>query len=119
MLQQQPVEKDESVQSSRISLYIVVSVAAIVRVIGSIIAYLLIFKCKKHKKRVFSVAGYRPRNYPRKGRDLLSSTSSSVSTSSTNPLLNNQRFRRHDSGLSDVSVIPDDFESLLNVENTY
>ncbi|XP_046864715.1 fibroblast growth factor receptor-like [Xenia sp. Carnegie-2017] len=67
MLQQQPVEKDESVQSSRISLYIVVSVAAIVRVIGSIIAYLLIFKCKKHKKRVFSVAGYRPRNYPRKG----------------------------------------------------
>ncbi|XP_046850988.1 fibroblast growth factor receptor 4-like isoform X2 [Xenia sp. Carnegie-2017] len=119
MLQQQPVEKDESVQSSRISLYIVVSVAAIVLVIGSIFAYLLIFKCKKHKKRVFSVAGYHPRNYPRKERDLLSSTSSSVSTSSTNPLLNNQRFRRLDSGLSDVSEMVMQFDPRweINREN--
>ncbi|XP_028403293.1 fibroblast growth factor receptor 4-like [Dendronephthya gigantea] len=85
---------------------ITVSVVVVAIAIGSVIAYLCIFKRGMFRQKARVIESYGAPPYPEKRRDVLSSTSSSMSNCSTNPLLAHHGMRylkRQNSGLSHVS----------------
>ncbi|XP_046850980.1 fibroblast growth factor receptor 4-like [Xenia sp. Carnegie-2017] len=101
------VNTKESIQrsSSKSLKSLIILICSVVAAIfvGSVFLYFLIYKCKKHRKHRQGFAAYRVPINPANGRQMLSSTSSSISNRSTNPLLKSSRHVRLDSNLSHIS----------------
>ncbi|CAB3977038.1 fibroblast growth factor receptor 4-like, partial [Paramuricea clavata] len=117
-----PQETGETDQNSTLAIIIVVCVAAVTVLLGSGLAWYCIFRRDKTKKNAGDIEAYGAPPYPGKRRDPLSSTSSSMSNCSTNPLLERHSIRylkRQNSSLSHVSemVLHCDAEWEIDREN--
>ena len=99
-----------AVQNSKTAIIIAVCVALAVIGLGSAFAWYFLFKRGNRKNNASTVIEvYGPPPYPGKRRDILSSTSSSMSNCSTNPLLHERHqsvryLKRQNSILSNVSL---------------
>ena len=97
----------ETTKNSTTAIIIVVCVAFVVVVLGAIASWYCMFRRGKTRKDVNENESYGAPHYPAKRRDVLSSTSSSMSNCSTNPLLERHSIRylkRQNSSLSHVSI---------------